>query len=155
MDIMGLNPKVLGKLTYKISFPTFTCSCGEEVLDTPLNREQSIIHEHITMNKTYIANEIHPYLKTGVEVNEEGVVIDWMGMKVAKPINQIDWYDEVRWKPEVEEEYYFVKLKGIAGVDKWLNKTSDNIRYDVGNCYKTLEQAQQARERVLRAYKGE
>lgn len=107
------------------------------------------------MNKTYIANENHPYLKVGVKVDEEGVVTDWVGMTVVKPVNQQDWYDEVKWKPNEMEKYF--RLDSISDIDRayWTNSFIDQERYKIGNCYKTREEAEQARERVLKAYKGE
>lgn len=111
------------------------------------------------MNKTYIANENHQYLKVGVEVDEEGVAIDWFGMTVVKPVNKPDWYDEVKWKPKEGEEYYYVRdcefnKDLVVRRTEWECTDWDERKYRIGNCYKTREEAGQALERVLKAYKG-
>lgn len=33
-------------LKYEVNVPTFKCSCGEKVLDTPTNRLQSEVYNH-------------------------------------------------------------------------------------------------------------
>lgn len=50
-----------------------------------------------------------------------------------------------RWKPEVGEKYYFVSTL-ICGVNYyiWDNDEIDRDIYEMGNCFKTEEEAQEA-----------
>lgn len=114
------------------------------------------------MNKKYKANKNHPELKEGVEVFYSGEFSDcWITRNCFKipedyePPNKPDWYDEVKWKPEKREDYWFVDTGGDIAMDTWDEMSWDYQIHKVGNCYQTKEEAEQARERVLKAYKGE
>lgn len=102
------------------------------------------------MNKTYIANEKHPYIKVGVEVNEEGVVIDWTGMKVAKPKNQPDWYDEVKEEPTVSEDEERKVMEQICTI--YINEFSETLELNQHNLARYLAKLE---KRISKAYKGE
>lgn len=64
---------------------------------------------------------------------------------------------EWRWKPEKEEDYWAVILDDtIIGLDfTWLGSSTDEIRYKLGNCFRTREEAEAAIKRVKKALKGE
>lgn len=59
------------------------------------------------------------------------------------------------WKPEYDGTYYFVNVEGDVDRYDWCSSYSDKKRLELGNCYRTRELAEKARERVLKAYKGE
>lgn len=60
--------------------------------------------------------------------------------KANKPKNKV-------WKPEYGKIYYcIVNDKGII-ISDWNNDTVDNNRYELGNCFKTREDAKFALER--------
>ena len=65
----------------------------------------------------------------------------------------VDW----RWKPKKEEDYWAVILDTtIIKLDfTWLGSVTDEIRYKLGNCFRTREEAEAAAERVRKALKGE
>lgn len=65
----------------------------------------------------------------------------------------VDW----RWKPKKEEDYWAVILDTtiIKLVFTWLGSVTDEIRYKLGNCFRTREEAEAAVERVKKALKGE
>jgi uncharacterized protein involved in tolerance to divalent cations len=52
-----------------------------------------------------------------------------------------------RWKPKRQETYYFIneylKIKSYY----WWEEREDNELYDVGNCFKTKEEAERALEK--------
>lgn len=52
------------------------------------------------------------------------------------------------WKPESNEKYFFVSGCGVINGCKWINDTTDNGYYEIGNCFKTKEEAEFALERV-------
>lgn len=122
------------------------------------------------MNKTYIANENHGFLKKGTKVYQDYRVFNFdpTGQEETYcrlhgdyvPPCQPDWYDEVKWKPKEGEEYYYVRdcefnKDLVVRRTEWECTDWDERKYRIGNCYKTREEAGQALERVLKAYKGE
>lgn len=112
--------------------------------------------------KKYQATKDHPYLKEGVVI-EEGVSDlffihtreDGAFEVVAHPKQYHDWYEPVRWKPASLENYFFIVSDGTVFREVWRTRPIDATRHQIGNCYKTKEEAEAARERVLKAYKGE
>ena len=116
--------------------------------------------------KKYRANKNHPFLKEGaqvvIDVDTPHVIIEsypgncvYRLAKGASPEVETEWYDEERWKPEEDEEYWFVDSEGEVFShnyeEAWI---TDAAKYKAGNCYRTKEEAQAARERVLKAYKS-
>ena len=62
-----------------------------------------------------------------------------------------DWFEEVnestRWKPEKFQNYYHVGGDGFVYSDTWANGSAvDNGRFEIGNCFKTEEEAKRAVE---------
>lgn len=62
-----------------------------------------------------------------------------------------DWFEEIeeqtRWKPEKFQKYYRVGSDGEVYDDAWANGSIiDNGRFEIGNCFKTKEEAEQAAE---------
>lgn len=51
------------------------------------------------------------------------------------------------WKPEKDETYYYLYSYGKIEEDTWDNANEDRIRYAIGNCFKTKEEAEFALER--------
>lgn len=59
--------------------------------------------------------------------------------------------EKVWWKPKDEDEYWSIRTNGTALISKWSNDTWDNGRYNIGNCFKTKEEAERELfERELR-----
>lgn len=62
-----------------------------------------------------------------------------------------EFYKEIdlpRWKPKYDENYYyFTDIEGIM-VGKWKNNPTDSRRYDFGNCFKSYEEAKEARDKI-------
>ena len=51
------------------------------------------------------------------------------------------------WKPEFRESYYFVYEDGICS-DRFVT-SADEVRYGLGNCYQTYEEAKFARDKQI------
>lgn len=51
------------------------------------------------------------------------------------------------WKPEYDEWYFYVSGYGIVGSNVWINDYIDNGYYEIGNCFKTEEEAKFALEK--------
>jgi len=60
-----------------------------------------------------------------------------------------------RWKPEIGRCYYVVNLDCEVTRCVWGDHRVDLGRYNSGNCYSTREEAEQAAERVRKAYLGD
>lgn len=59
----------------------------------------------------------------------------------AKEVQESGW-----WKPKFDEMYYFLDGYGKACVQPWLNDELDDIRYSMGNVFKTKEAAEDWRD---------
>lgn len=62
-----------------------------------------------------------------------------------------DWFEEIeeqtRWKPEKFQKYYRVGSDGEVYDDVWANGSIiDNGRFEIGNCFKTKEEAERVAE---------
>lgn len=95
--------------------------------------------------KTYKANKNHPYLKEGLEVNENGSAIESDITFSIQPRFKPEWYDEVeppRWRAKEHGVYYYIDYGNVfysseddAGID--------DERYNSGNYFQTKEQAEE------------
>lgn len=52
------------------------------------------------------------------------------------------------WKPEDNEKYFYVSGRGVINICRWINDTTDNGCYEIGNCFKTKEEAEFALEKA-------
>lgn len=73
-----------------------------------------------------------------------------------------DWFEEIkeqtRWKPEMGQTYYYVGGDGRVYDDTWVNDSAvDNGRFEIGNCFKTVEEAKRVIEylRALAVVRGD
>lgn len=62
-----------------------------------------------------------------------------------------DWFEEIKeqthWKPEKFQKYYRVGSDGEVYDDVWTNGSIiDNGRFEIGNCFKTKEEAERVVE---------
>ena len=61
-----------------------------------------------------------------------------------------DWFEEIkeptRWKPEMRQYYSHVMSSGMVLDDVWSNYDTDRKRLEIGNCFQTREEAEQAVE---------
>src|SRR6266545_1497560 len=52
-----------------------------------------------------------------------------------------------RWKPRVDEQYFTVDYMGDISAITWVDDEVDNKCWDMGNCFKSHQEAEQAREK--------
>lgn len=50
--------------------------------------------------------------------------------------------DDKGWKPNYGDDYYFISGHGCIEIDNWQDWDVDTRRYDMGNCFKTQEEAE-------------
>ena len=62
-----------------------------------------------------------------------------------------EFYKEIKlpkWKPEYEGGYYFINDRGKITPTMWENTNSDDLRYQLGNCFRTPQEAETARDKI-------
>lgn len=111
--------------------------------------------------KRYKLKKDTPAFKAGTEcyIEEAGHMVPCRGISYVivhkdqleqNPNILTDWFEEVkeptRWKPEKFQEYYYVNSDGFAVVADWSDWSLDNGRFEIGNCFKTKEEAERVVE---------
>lgn len=111
--------------------------------------------------KRYKLKEDTPAFKAGTEcyIEEAGNMVPCRGISYTivhkdqlekNPNILTDWFEEVkestRWKPEIDEEYYCLGKDGSVAPDEWTGISIDDDRFDIGNCFKTEEEAERVVE---------
>lgn len=111
--------------------------------------------------KRYKLKKDTPAFKAGTEcyIEEAGNMVPCHGISYTivhkdqlekNPNILTDWFEEVnestRWKPEIDEEYYCLGKDGSVAPDEWTGISIDDDRFDIGNCFKTEEEAEQVVE---------
>lgn len=61
----------------------------------------------------------------------------------------VDW----KWKPNDNEEYYYILSDGKVRSCAWLDDEIDNSRFSIGNCFKTEEEAEAMAEKLKKLLK--
>ncbi len=62
-----------------------------------------------------------------------------------------EFYREIKlpkWKPKYDENYYFINYKGMAMRNTWFNSVNEDTMFNFGNCFKTREEAEEARDKI-------
>lgn len=111
--------------------------------------------------KRYKLKKDTPAFKAGTEcyIEEAGHMVPCRGISYTivhkdqlekSPSILTDWFEEVkestRWKPEIDEEYYCLGSDGSVTPDEWTGLIIDCNRFEIGNCFQTEEEAEQAVE---------
>lgn len=79
------------------------------------------------------------------------VFIDSLTDKQKKQLNEILGAkpQTKMWKPITEETYYYLNYWGEINSGRWTNDTSDNWLFDSGNCFRSEEEAEFYKEKLL------
>lgn len=113
--------------------------------------------------KRYKLKKATPAFKAGTEcyIEEAGHMVPCRGISYTivhkdqlekNPNILTDWFEEIeeqtRWKPKNGETYYRVGSDGRIYDDTWDDSLSitDSERLEIGNCFKTEEEAEQVAE---------
>ncbi len=56
------------------------------------------------------------------------------------------------WKPEMHAPWFHIAADGHIACDAWTDAPADRERWRIGNCFKTREQAEQAREQIREVF---
>ena len=111
--------------------------------------------------KRYKLKKDTPAFKTGTEcyIEEAGNMVPCRGIsytivhkdQLEKDPNILtDWFEEIkestRWKPGLCCKYYLSDSNGSIYDSFWSNDYIDRSRFEIGNCFKTEEEAKRAAE---------
>ena len=90
------------------------------------------------MNKQELQNKIEDLEKQLAELKEQVNYIEDEEIKKG-----------VRQRPKIDEIYYFLNSLGNACHKIWLEEEQDLFRFNLGNCFKTEQEADDYRENLL------
>ena len=111
--------------------------------------------------KRYKLKRDTPAFKAGTEcyIEEAGHMVPCRGISYTivhkdqlekNPNILTDWFEEIeeqtRWKPEYRQNYYCVVSDGSVVDDDWSDWRLDDGRFEIGNCFKTEEEAERVVE---------
>lgn len=72
--------------------------------------------------------------------------------ELEKQVNSIEIEgikEGVRWKPEYDKKYYFLSDSGSITFTYWFNLICDSFRFNIGNCFKTQQEAEEYKENLI------
>ena len=107
---------------------------------------------------TFKAGDRFVLIDSGSLIHESDGVVAYSWTTLDKFPNILtDWFEEInestRWKPDRNQKYYYLGNSGSVYYDTWANGSPiDNGRFEIGNCFQTEEEAEQAVEK-LKAWK--
>ncbi len=111
--------------------------------------------------KRYKLKKDTPAFKAGTEcyIEEAGHMVPRRGISYTivhkdqlenNPNILTDWFEEInestRWKPEVDQKYYFLDNKGLIYNSIWADDCFDDDRFEISNCFQTKEEAERVVE---------
>ena len=111
--------------------------------------------------KRYKLKRDIPAFKAGTEcyIEEAGNMVPCRGISYTivhkdqlekNPNIMTDWFEEIkeltRWKPETDQKYYTMGSDGSVTDDDWCGLSIDLNRFNIGNCFKTEEEAERVVE---------
>lgn len=111
--------------------------------------------------KRYKLKKDTPAFKAGTKcyIEEAGNMVPCRGISYVivhkyqlekNPNILTDWFEEAnestRWKPELGQKYYYLDSNGLVYDNIWADDSIDSIRFEIGNCFKTEEEAERVVE---------
>ena len=84
-------------------------------------------------------------------INPNGIIVNnyYIGSEAFSYVKE--FYKEIelpRWKPKHGDYYYFINYKGMAMRNTWFNSVNECAMYEFGNCFKTENEAIEARDKI-------
>src|SRR5439155_19919379 len=91
----------------------------------------------------------------GVETmnnKRKNVIRDWLGELRASVEKVLSLFNQPaepeRWIPELNDPYFIITLDGNTMQLKWRESQFDQLFWEFGNCFKTRQEAEQARDAI-------
>ena len=84
-------------------------------------------------------------------INPNGIIVNnyYIGSEAFSYVKE--FYEEIKlpiWKPECGDSFYYIVSKGSIMSDIWYGRCFQEQRYKFGNCFKTQEEAEAARDKI-------
>lgn len=84
-------------------------------------------------------------------INPNGIIVNTYssGSEVFSYVKE--FYKEIKlpmWKPKYRDYYYYIASNGIVKQEMSNNTALDDSYYEFGNCFKTFEEAEAARDSI-------
>ena len=111
--------------------------------------------------KRYKLKKDAPAFKAGTEcyIEEAGNMVPCRGISYTivhkdqlekNPNILTDWFEEIdestRWRPDEDQKYYLLDSNGLVHESIWADDSADRSRFEIGNCFQTEEEIEQAVE---------
>lgn len=80
-----------------------------------------------------------------ININGKDVQIEL----TPEQLKQIETKKTVKWKPAYKEEYFIIRGDGSVACVNCGNDYVDDAFYTIGNCFKTIEEAQLVRDKRI------
>ena len=108
------------------------------------------IGERFSINDT---EPIYYFSEDGLHSEELG---DWLcGFYINHLLSGEYTIKRKSWKPAYHERYYSVGLGGALEPGDWMNDFLDVALYKLGNCYRTVEDAEANKEKWIEFYNSD
>ncbi len=82
----------------------------------------------------------------------KNVIRDWLGELKASVEKVLSLFNQPaepeRWKPELNDPYFIITLDGNTMQLTWRDNQFDTLFWEFGNCFKTRQEAEQARDAI-------
>lgn len=100
---------------------------------------------------TFKAGDVFVAVEEGNLVHENDNVVAYSWHTLDKFPNILtDWFEEInesnRWKPERGQKYYCIDADGQITDVAWYDDGFDQVRFEIGNCFQTKEEAERVVE---------
>ena len=139
------SQEVFDRVAIRIKYQNFEVLKRGEFKDEEIIVESACVPDYINLNnKLYIQGEAE-------SADNRIFLIDKEDLKnILEKVNKINEKYGIpkRFKPENCEEYYFILSDGYVISKLNYMTTEDKSRYDLGNCFKTEEEAQKVKEEL-------
>ena len=99
------------------------------------------IKEYVAVAPDTNLGIVHRY-RVGETKEIKGHTAEWLiDNGFAEEVQESGW-----WKPKASEEYYYLAASGEVYADSWVNGGLDELRYSMGECFKTEKAAEAWRD---------
>lgn len=137
--------EVFDKIAIRIKYQNFEVLKRGEFKDEEIIVESACVPDYINLNnKLYIQGEAE-------SVDNRIFLIDKEDLKnILEKVNKINEKYGIpkRWRAEKEKEYFFVTGTNEITIDEEYYNEADNTRYELGNYFKTEEEAEKVKEEL-------
>ena len=139
------SQEVFDKVAIRIKYQNFEVLKRGEFKDEEIIVESGCVPDYINLNnKLYIQGEAE-------SVDNRIFLVDKEDLKnILEKVNKINEKYGIpkRWRAEKEKEYFFVTGTNEITIDEEYYNEADNTRYELGNYFKTEEEAEKVKEEL-------